>query len=193
MDEARELIRLLLRNNPIRKGPEPILNPYIPKNHTSIGLDFSSVEGGHLRYESWLNAWFVNSLEQGKLKTLLGDYREFINLVPTTFNKVMDLFLTHVTNVDGIEILHKYTCIELKANKADETDLTQVLRYEDWIARKLAAGDHEMVQSVLVASEFSDGLIEYVKSRQRIEEKTVRLIAYTVAKSGKDIQLDEVC
>lgn len=193
MDEARELIRLLLRNNPIRKDPEPIRHLYLPQKLASIDLDFSTVEDNHLRYESWLNAWFVNALEQGRLKGLLGDYREFINLVPTTFNKVMDLFLTHVTNVNGIEILHKYTCIELKANKADEMDLAQVLRYEDWIARKLAAGDHEMVQSVLVAANFSDGLIEYVKSRQRIEEKTVRLIAYMVAETGDDIQLDEIC
>ena len=51
---------------------------------------------------------------------LFGDYREFINLVPTTFNKVMDIFLTHVTSVDGIEILHKFTCLELKADRATE-------------------------------------------------------------------------
>jgi hypothetical protein len=192
MDEARELIRLLLRNNPIRKAPTPIAHPYSPQNHNAINIDFSSLEGNHLRYESWLNAWFVRSFEQGRLKTLLGDYQEFINLVPTTFNKVMDIFLTHVTNVDGIEILHKYTCIELKADKADEQDLTQVLRYEDWISRKLAAGDHEMVQSVLVASKFTEGLLGYIKSRQRIEEKTVRLITYRVLESGEDILLEEI-
>jgi len=30
MDEARELLRLLLRNNPIRQDPLPITDPYVP-------------------------------------------------------------------------------------------------------------------------------------------------------------------
>lgn len=180
MDEARELIRLLLRNNPIRVVPSPIKNPYKLKTTTKIDVDFSSREGNRLRYESWLNAWFIRALSRGELKRLLGDYREFINLVPTSFNKVMDIFLTHVTQVDGMDVLHKYTCLELKSDKADEQDLTQVLRYEDWLARKLAAGDHDMVQSVLVATRFTDGVLEYVANRHRIEKKVLRLITYRI-------------
>ena len=183
MDEASELIRLLLRNNPIRQDPPPIEKPYKPTKPIEIAVDFSSVEGNHFRYESWLNAWFMKSLAQGELKKIFGDYTEFLNLVPTTFNKVMDIFLTHVTDIDGIKVLHKFTCIELKAGRADEKDLSQILRYEDWLARKLAAGDREMVQSVLVASHFSDGLVEYARGRQRIEEKTVRLVSYNFSKS----------
>ncbi len=189
MDEARELIRLLLRNNPIRVAPSPIKNPYELKTTTKIDVDFSLRDGNRLRYESWLNAWFVRSLSRGELKGLLGDYREFINLVPTSFNKVMDIFLTHVTQVDGMEVLHKYTCLELKSDKADEQDLTQVLRYEDWLARKLAAGDHDMVQSVLVAARFTDGVLEYVANRHRIEKKVVRLITYRIEE--ENIVLEE--
>src|SRR5439155_3912532 len=126
---------------------------------------------------AWLNAWFMRTLASGGLKHMLGDYREFLNLVPTTFNKVMDVFLTHVTSVDGIEILHKFTCLELKADRATADDLAQVLRYEDWLARRLAAGDDEMIQTILVARRFADDLVEYVRSRRRIEEKTVRLCA----------------
>lgn len=189
MDEARELIRLLLRNNPIRVVPSPIKNPYKSKTTTKIDIDFSSREGNRLRYESWLNAWFIRALSRGELKGLLGDYREFINLVPTSFNKVMDIFLTHVTQVDGMEVLHKYTCLELKSDNADEQDLTQVLRYEDWLARKLAAGDHDMVQSVLVATRFAEGVLEYVANRRRIEKKVVRLITYRIAE--EDIVLME--
>lgn len=80
-------------------------------------MDLTSGQGGRVRYEGWLNAWFMRSLASGELKDLLGDYREFLNLVPTTFNKVMDIFLTHVTTVDSIDILHKYTCIELKSDR----------------------------------------------------------------------------
>jgi hypothetical protein len=145
-----------------------------------------------VRYEGWLNAWFIRSLSKGELKDLLGDYREFLNLVPTTFNKVMDIFLTHVTTVDSLDVLHKYSCIELKADRAAEQDLAQILRYEDYLSRKLAGGDNEMIQSVLVANRFSDGVIDYVKQRQRIEEKTVRLMSYRVADDRQSIELHEM-
>ena len=192
MDEARELLRLLLRNNPIRQIPGGIPDPYVPPVRGNIAVELDSSQGGRLRYEGWLNAWFMCSLAKGELKNLLGDYREFLNLVPTTFNKVMDIFLTHVTTVDSIDVLHKYTCIELKADRATDKDVAQILRYEDWLARKLAAGDNEMIQSILVASRFSDSVIDYVQQRHSIEEKTVRLISYRVADDRQNIDLQEV-
>jgi len=192
MDEARELLRLLLRNNPVREEPRPIIAPYVPPlTCTTVDVELTSSTRGRVRYEGWLNAWFMRSLARGELKSLLGDYREFLNLVPTTFNKVMDIFLTHVTTIDSIDVLHKYTCIELKTYRATEKDLAQTLRYEDWLARKLAAGDHEMIQSVLVAQRFTEGVLEYVRTRQRIEEKTVRLVNYCVTEDKQDIKLHE--
>lgn len=192
MDEARELLRLLLRNNPVRPSPGVIPYPAAGQARGSIGVELASSQAGRVRYEGWLNAWFVRALSRGELKDLLGDYREFLNLVPTTFNKVMDIFLTHVTTVDSLEVLHKYSCIELKADRATEQDLTQVLRYEDYLSRKLAGGDTEMIQSILVASRFSEPVLEYVKQRQRIEEKTVRLLSYRVASDRDNIKLEEI-
>lgn len=191
MDEARELLRLLLRNNPIRQVPPTITNPYVPPTRGKIDVELVSSQGERVQYEGWLNAWFIRCLAKGELKNLLGDYREFLNLVPTTFNKVMDIFLTHVTTVDSIDIPHKYTCIELKADRATEQDLAQILRYEDWLARKLAAGDKEMIQSVLVARRFTNDVIDYVRNRRRIEEKTVRLITYRVTEDKRNIELQE--
>lgn len=190
MGEAQEMLRLLLRNNPLREAPQPIVDPYVPlPTSGKIDVNLASSQKGKVRYEGWLNAWFMRSLRKGELKDLLGDYREFLNLVPTTFNKVMDIFLTHVTTIDSIDILYKYTCIELKTDRATEQDLAQILRYEDWLARKLAAGDHEMIQSVLVAKRFADPVINYVRNRQRIEEKTVRLITYRVTDDKQNIEL----
>ncbi len=192
-DEARELLRLLLRNNPIKRELRKILEPYSPPpGRTPIDVDFTSSTANKIKYEGWLNAWFMRSLATGKLKGLLGEYQEYLNLVPTTFNKVMDIFLTHVTTIDGIDVLHKYTCLELKTDLATDSDLTQILRYEDWLARKLASGDHEMIQSVLVANRFSDQVIDYVSTRQRIEEKVIRLISYELVPARQDIELHEI-
>lgn len=92
----------------------------------------------------------------------------------------MDIFLTYVTTVDSIDILHKFTCIELKIGTAIKKDLNQILKYEDWLTRKIAGGDAEMVQSVLVAHEFDNDVRQYVAKRKTIENKTVRLIKYKV-------------
>lgn len=177
----------------MRQDPRWIPDPYVPATPQKIGVDLASSKAGRVRYEGWLNGWFIQSLARGELKELLGDYREFLNLVPTTFNKVMDIFLTHVATVDSIDVPYKYTCIELKVNRATEQDLAQLLRYEDWLARKLAGGDHEMIQFVLVAARFTDAVIDYVKKRRRIEEKTVRLISYSVPDHKQGIELREEC
>jgi len=192
MAEAKELLRLLLRNNPIRQSVLPIPNPYIPSYPGEINIDFTANKNGVIKYEGWLNAWFMQSFARGELKDLLGEYNEFINLVPTTFNKVMDLFLTHVATIDSVEVLHKYTCIELKTDRATDQDITQLLRYEHWLARKLAAGDNDMIQSVLIANRFADSVIDYVGRRRRIEEKAIRLITYSVSDGKQAISLEEV-
>jgi hypothetical protein len=189
MDEARELLRLILRNNPIRNQPQHVSDPYVPITREKIEPSIKSVKGSQLQYEGWLNAWFMASLAKGELKNIFGDYREFLNLVPTTFNKVMDVFLTHVTSIDSIDVTYKYTCIELKIDRATESDLSQILRYEDWLARKLADGDNEMVQSILVASRFTDSVIDYIQKRKLIEEKTVNLMSYRVTENDKSIEL----
>jgi len=134
----------------------------------------------------------VRSFVDGRFKEIIGEYRDFLNFVPTSFNKVMDIFLTHVTPVDGVDILHKFTCIELKTGICTEEDLNQIIKYENWLVRKLANGDSEMVQSILVAFGFQDRVLEYVQKRRTIEEKTVRLLKYRVTKEQNDIILTEI-
>ena len=184
-DEGKELIRLLLRNNPVFYSVEPIPKPY-PIGNTELPLSLETDNKGHLNYEGFLNAWFMRSFTNGKFRNLIGEYRDFLNLVPTSFNKVMDIFLTHVTQVDGVDILHNFTCMELKTDIGTEENLNQIIQYENWLVRKLAAGDNEMVQSILVAFDFQDKVLEYVGKRKSIEEKTVRLIRYRVNPEHND-------
>ena len=189
-DEGKEIIRLLLRNNPIFISAEKIKNPYEPKKPEFIPLSLECDRKGRIKYEGFLNAWFMKSFSENRLKDLIGDYKDFINYVPTSFNRVMDLFLTHVTPIDSVEILHKFTCIELKTDVVTEENLKQIIRYENWLIRKLANGDSEMVQSVLVGFDFDDKVLNYREKRKFIEEKPVRLIKYKVDKNN--ISLEEI-
>lgn len=190
-DEGKELIRLLLRNNPVFHAITQIETPY-PTNNVELPLSLAVDTKGRLRYEGYLSAWFMKSFVNGKLKEIIGEYRDFLNYVPTSFNKVMDIFLTHVTSVDGVDVLHNFTCIELKTGICTEEDLNQIIKYEHWLVRKLASGDDEMVQSILVGFDFQDKVLEYVKKRKLIEEKTVRLLKYKVNYAQNDIDLTEV-
>jgi len=190
-EESKELIRLLLRNNPIFRSVEKIPNPY-PKKDTELPLALAIDRKGHIKYEGYLNAWFMKNLALGKMKEIIGDYADFLNYVPTSFNKVMDIFLTHVTSVDGVDILHNFTCIELKTAICVEENLNQIIKYENWLVRKLASGDNEMVQSILVGYDFHDKVLEYVQKRKLIEEKVVRLLKYRFDTVQNDITLQEV-
>ncbi len=190
-EEGKELIRLLLRNNPIFSSIESIPKPY-QKKDTELPLSLVTDSKGRIRYEGYLNAWFMRNFALGKMKEIIGEYADFLNYVPTSFNKVMDIFLTHVTSVDGVEILHNFTCIELKTNICLEENLNQIIKYENWLVRKLASGDNEMVQSILVGYDFHDKVMEYVLKRKLIEEKVVRLLKYRVDTVQNDITLAEV-
>lgn len=189
-EEGKELIRLLLRNNPIFYSLRQMSNPFSPREE-ALPLNLETDNKGRIRIEGYLNAWFMRSFAQGKLKNIIGEYYDFLNYVPTSFNTVMDIFLTHVTSVDGVDVLHNFTCIELKTGICTEEDLNQIIKYEHWLVRKLAGGDDEMVQSILVGFEFQDKVLEYVHKRKLIEEKTVRLLKYMVNEQQNDIALQE--
>ena len=190
-DEGKELIRLLLRNNPISQPTAAIPEPYI-SNGVALPLRLDTNRRGQMKIEGYLNAWFMRQFSRGNLKDIIGEYHDFLNFVPTSFNTVMDIFLTHVRTLDSINILHKFTCIELKTGLSTEKDLNQIIRYENWLVRKLAAGDSEMVQSILVALDFQGEVLKYVQRRRLIEEKTVRLIRYRVSQDQDNIILTEI-
>ncbi|MFP4640991.1 MAG: EVE domain-containing protein [Dehalococcoidia bacterium] len=191
-DEGKELIRLLLRNNPIFIEPDPIPEPYSPAKRDPLHIDLQCDKNGRIKYEGYLNAWFMRSFALGQLKEVIGDYRDYLNYVPTSFNKVMDIFLTHVTTVDSVDILHKFTCMELKTGIVSEDNLNQIIRYENWIARRLGDGDSEMVQGILVGFDFNKEVLEYWRKRKAIEEKTIRLIKYRVNPSRDGITIEEI-
>ena len=190
-DEGKELIRLLLRNNPIFIPTEPISNPYLSETKAPLPIQLDCNKKGYLSYEGYLNAWFMRAFAENRLKEIIGDYKDFINHVPTSFNKIMDIFLTHVTNIDGVEILHNFTCIELKTGIVTEEDLNQIIMYENWLIRKLAQGDSQMVQSILVGFDFDQNVVNYRDKRKAIEEKTVRLLKYRVNTERDSIALSE--
>ena len=80
----------------------------------------------------------------------------------------------------------------MKSKIIKEGDLNQIIMYENWLIRRLAQGDSEMVQSILVGFDFDEKVVEYRDKRKAIEEKTIRLIQYRVKEDQNDIVLNEI-
>jgi len=57
--------------------------------------------------------------------------------------------------------------MELKTGTVVEDDLNQIIKYENWLIRKLADGDPEMIQSVLVGFDFDDRVVDYCKKEDQ--------------------------
>ena len=189
--EGKELIRLLLRNNPVFRPTASIADQYPPQD-AQIPIDLATDASGRIKLEGFLSAWLTRQLVEGRLRHLFGEYRDVVNFVPTSFNTVMDLFLTHITQVDSVDILHKYSCIELKTDIGGQKELQQLIKYEKWLVRKLANGDAEMIQPILIAHSFDDSVREYVSRRSFLEDRTVRLMEYRVDADRDLIHLEEI-
>ena len=48
-----------------------------------------------------------------------------------------------------------------------------------------------MIQSVLVAHSFSSEILEYVTTRNRVEERAVQLISYRLIEESQEVRLSE--
>ena len=80
------------------------------------------------------------------------------------------------------------TIVELKAEKCETKDLTQVLKHEDWLIKEKCSGDSEMVRSVIVAYHFGSDVVSYVRKREQVERRTVKLVEYRCTDGTPDLR-----
>jgi len=80
----------------------------------------------------------------------------------------------------------------LKTETGGQRELQQLIKYENWLIRKLANGDSEMVQPIMIAHNFEPSVVSYVSTRKTLEAKAVRLLTYWVDSAQGIISLEEV-
>jgi len=183
--ECSEFRKLLFRNNPFGPSGRGISDPYAPLDQKPLPINLTSDKKGRIitsgAPEGHLTAWLMGKLARRELKDLFGEYTDYINFLPTSYGKEMDILLLNeikdyfykpATRLSGCTIL------ELKADKCSVKDLSQTLKYEDWLIKKKCEGDSEMVHSVIVAHRFDNKVIDYVTKKQEIEGHSPRLINY---------------
>ncbi len=61
--------------------------------------------------------------------------------------------------IEGFRTISKYIVVEIKKDDADEDVIDQIMKYVDWINSEYAHGDYSMIEAYIVASGFSEKVI----------------------------------
>lgn len=69
--------------------------------------------------------------------------------------------------------------VELKKDVAKPSDISQLIRYAQWTGGRLANGETEMVQPILIASDFSDDCIKKAMETD-FNERGIIIASYKV-------------
>jgi len=98
----------------------------------------------------------------------------------------------------------KYLIIEIKKDKATKDDIVQLLKYVDWTRSEYCFGDYSMIKSFLVASEFEEGLCDFVsevalrkftvgsRPAKSMEWSSVGLIKYIYSKNDRLLRFSKI-
>lgn len=114
---------------------------------------------------------------------------------PIDYMDKMDVF--GYRYIKGYDTISKYIIVEIKKDAATPQVIDQIMKYVDWVNVEYAHGDYSMIEAYVVASDFSDEVIEekekdairgYVKGYRPAESSlwtNLKLVKY----SYKDSEL----
>ncbi|MEM7591718.1 MAG: EVE domain-containing protein [Cyanobacteria bacterium P01_A01_bin.83] len=179
--EYQYIFELFLKTNKIIKQPNHIKEPY---RHIEPNIsDYLTLNSKKQpKYEATLTAFLIKQLAKNQYHNIFGNYSDYLAYVPTSFEKEIDVVLFH-SDPRNLSNVIAYSIIELKRDKLDETGLSQLLMYEDWFLKKRVNGDSRSIRTFAIASSFTDGVINYLKKREELENKKVSLLTYILVEN----------
>lgn len=108
---------------------------------------------------------------------------------PVDYMDKMDVF--GYRYIKGYDTISKYIIVEIKKDAATPEVIDQIMKYVDWVNIEYAHGDYSMIEAYVVASDFSDEVLEekkkdairgYVKGYRPAESslwKNLKLVKYS--------------
>jgi len=116
------------------------------------------------------------------------DIERYANNVPYHITqKNIDLLVFHKNfRYTTTPLRYKYSVAELKKDKATPKDISQLLRYSIWVSGRLAEGEAEMIQPILIAQDFSREVIKKAKTAD-FNNRNIVLVKYKAMNEEKII------
>lgn len=199
-EAAEGLIELLVKiNGNAAQIPENI--QFYPETGTRTPITLPLLqlsENGKLKLEDILRAWLIGHLDEENredLRQIFGpaeDLEWFANNVPYhVTQKNIDILCYHKNDTyTGFPLRYKFSVVELKRDRAQEDDVTQVIEYSKWVAGRLAGSEIETVQPIIIAYDFKRQAI--LKARNSdFSDRGILFIKYRVV-SNDDIAFEEL-
>lgn len=219
--ETKNLIDIILKNNEqflnhnigifneaytTHKRVKQIANHKYRVSSTNILNEYAE-DNGSVRHEMAVELGVLDTLSNNKA-SIFGKWDYLSHQViaspfkPIEYMDKMDIFgYKYIPNFNTIS---KYLIIEIKKGIANENDISQLMKYVDWVNQEYSFGDYNMIEAFLVAYDFANNIKDfrekiavrnYIKSRRPpTSEKwsNIRLIKYKFDKVTKKLQFIEV-
>lgn len=161
-EAAEALIEILVKvNGNALTKPSSFKNYSSKAKRTPVSLP---LQNGKVGLEDILRAWIIQNLGNPARKDLINtfgpieDLEWFANNVPYhVTQKNIDILIYHKNmKYTGFPLRYQFSVVELKKDRAEPRDITQVINYSKWVAGRLANSEIETVQPILIAFDFSD-------------------------------------
>lgn len=147
----------------------------LPFIHTTQSLKYEYSVMTHLNY----------GFSTGNFRDIFGEYSDFLCYVPTSLGKEMDIMLLyHDPYEKSKKSVLSYDIIEVKRDVFDEKALNQLIGYETWFLHKKVSGDMNMIRVTAIAKSFDSAVVDYVRRRETIENKIIKLVEYSYSEKG---------
>lgn len=170
-------------------------DPYAPSKMKKIQFSFMR-ENGKVVLEDYLRGYVVSKItsDRGFEKFLgkLDDVEWYANNVPYHITqKNIDVLVLHKNfRYTNAPLRYKYSVIELKKDIVKPNDVSQLIRYAQWTSGRLANGEVEMIQPILIGYDFSEDAIKKSKNAD-FNERGIILVKYK-ATSDQKIEFDVI-
>jgi len=160
-------------------------------------INFSLVRNDEqLAAEDYLRGYILNYLRRHNgLEEIFGPSEEIewvANNVPYHITqKNIDVLIFHKNyKYTDIPLRYRYTVVELKKGRAEPKDINQLVKYSQWVAGRLANGEVEMIQPIIMAYTFSNQTLQKAK-KVDFNQRGIRTVTYR-AKTDSIINFDVI-
>ena len=184
-EAALAIIEMLVKLNGNASEQHCSTGVYTPSGFQPLHLPLG--KGSSFPLEDILRAWLISNIDDPARMDMpaifgpVNDMEWFANNVPYHVSrKNIDVLVYHKNyRYTNHELRYKYSVVELKKDRADEKDVDQVIRYSKWVAGRLADGENNIVQPVLIAYDFTPSAINKARTTD-FNDGCVLEIAYRI-------------